>query len=418
MTKKASILLTIFITLFLSSCSGNTNLSLPNESSTNSESVTINHENPRIECSEDEIIEIITEHSNFKVSDNIFVDIPKKLGHVSCFFSGTTASLSGKDAVDNFHSSFEYLFPEHIFDDNCFFFQGPSTDEVESNRLVSDYYDEIMSGSQEVWLLYYSETNTNKDEKVALVCQSPFGNTITTINKCVTNRIAYETGLARKYGTDVYTPSRDFPCVGSFSPDSEVKFQLMDKKVSIKEAVDFYKEYINSLPCVIEPAYSININNVKVYKINDNLYYYLLSTSKLYDGIPFDCAMNGSHGGRDNRDLGMGGMIKSNDIDYVYGTFKLETVMDEQQFKFEEVLPFEKAVEIIYDKMTSYVDFEITSAQLVYCTDDDLGTGKLGETKNPVFPAWKITLYNPNDEFSYCCYVNMLNGEFASYKEW
>lgn len=443
--KKTSIIITMFIALLLSSCSGKTNSSLPNESGSSSGSntvsslpdesgstsdsssdnnsgnssgsVTVNHENPRIEYSKDEICDIITEHSNFKVSDNIDVDVPKEIGHVSSFFSGTTPPLSGKEAVENFRSAFEYLFPEHVFDEQCLIFQGPHADDGPSDRRVSDYYDEIMSGSQEVRLLYYDEYNTNKDEKVSLVCQSPFGNTITTINKCVAGRIAYEMGKIEKYGSDVYNPSRDFPCVGKFSPDSDAKFQLLDKEVSIKEAVDFYKKFIYDLPCVIEPTYSINVNNVKVYKIKDDLYYYLFSTSRIYDEIPFDYARNGAIGGRDNRDLGIGGMIKSNDVDYVYGTFKLETVIDEQQFGFEEVIPFEKAVEIVRDKMTSYIDFTVSSAQLVYCMDDDLGTGKLGETKNPVFPAWKIILYNPNDEFFYCCYVNMLNGEFESYKE-
>lgn len=89
-----------------------------------------------------------------------------------------------------------------------------------------------------------------------------------------------------------------------------------------------------------------------------------------------------------------------------------------EEKQFEEFIPFEKAVEMVSEEMTSYVDFEVSAAQLVYCKEDNLGSGKLGDTKFPVFPAWEITLYNPSDECNYCCYVNALNGEFENYKEW
>lgn len=109
-------------------------------------------------------------------------------------------------------------------------------------------------------------------------------------------------------------------------------------------------------------------------------------------------------------------MIKSDDADFIYGTFKTATIMEEKQFS--EIIPFEKAVEITSEKMTGYVDFEVTSAMLVYCTNDDIsGSGRLGETRSPVFPAWKISLYNPTENCVYGCYVNALNGEFEYYKE-
>lgn len=264
-------------------------------------------------------------------------------------------------------------------------------------------------------MFYYDESETDKEDRVAATLRSPFGSDITTINKGAAQKIAYQMGLISSYGSDIFMP-RCFTYVGSYSPESEEKFKLLDKEISIKDAVVFFENYVEALPCSVESVYSVHVNDVQVYKINENLYCYNFTTSRIFDKIPFDYAVSGSHGGRDNRDLGIGEMIKSDDVDFIYGTFKTATIMEEKQFL--EIIPFEKAVEITSEKMTGYVDFEVTSAMLVYCTNDDIsGSGRFGETRNPVFPAWKISLYNPTENCVYGCYVNALNGEFEYYKE-
>lgn len=205
--------------------------------------------------------------------------------------------------------------------------------------------------------------------------------------------------------------------MGSYTPDSEDSFKLLDKETSIKDAVAFFKNYVDNLPCSIEPYFSINVNNVQVYKVEEGLYCYQYTTSKKYDEIPFDYSVSGSSGGRGNSDLGIGAMIKSSDVDFIYGTFKLSTVIEEKEFPFKETVPFEKAVRIVFDKMTDYVKFEVIAAQLVYCTNDDIGNGMLGGTKEPVFPAYKLTLYNPNDHYYYLCFVNALDEAFEKHRE-
>lgn len=412
MKKLLKVISMVIIVLSLSACSDNDNVSTNYTSNTS-----VTHENLRVDYTDQEVIEIIREHSDFKISDDIITEIPKSIDHISKFFCGTTPALDNKSAIENFHLAFEYLFPQHEFDDSVFYYQGGLTAELPLGKgPVSDYYDKIESGEETVSLLIYREDETDKEDRVALVCQSPFGNTLTTVNKNVMEKIAYQMNLTDTYGVEISYPERYFTCIGRFAPNSEDVFPLLDGEISIKDAVSFYKNYIADLPCTIESDFSVNVNDVYVYKISDELYYFYYSTSKNYDEIPFDYALNGTHGGRDNRDLGIGGMIKCCDVDFIYGTFKLETVIDEEQFS--EYLSFERAVEIVSEQMTSYVDFEVTAAQLVYCAEKDLGTGKLGETRMPVFPAWKITLYNPNDDFSYCCYVNALDGEFESFKEW
>lgn len=402
---------------------GSDEKSTQSESQSTSPAIPLKHENPRTEYTNDEVADIIKNHSGFKVSDKLFIDAPKEIDHVSSFYSGYRSPIRGKEAIDDFHNAFNYFFPDKKFIDEWFFVQTEDYNGGGRDR-VMDKYDEIMSGKK-ILMLYYGyfddydlENNheDEKDERVALTAQTPFGNSIATMNKGVTQRIAYDMGKAESFVGDVYSPASDFPKVGTFKPNSEEEFQLLDKKTSIKDAVAFFKNYVKNIPCVIEPDFDINVNKVNVIKIKEDLYYYYFSTSKLYDGIPFDGAINGSHGGRDNRDLGIAGMIKSNDVDYIYGIFKMETVMEEQQF--EDYIPLEKAMEIINEKMTAYVDFEVTGVQLVYCTCDNLGEWSFEGAKFPVYPGWKVMLYNPNDDMGYSCYVNVLNGDFEYYKEW
>ncbi|MDE6732078.1 MAG: hypothetical protein K2J77_04295 [Oscillospiraceae bacterium] len=416
MKKSLNIITAVILTLGLSACKNvdTSDLSHSGSSSLGNEASAIaapvKHENTRINYSNEEIADIIN-NSRLKASEDIFTDIPKSIDHVSTFYSGTTAQLPFAESVEDFRAAFEYLFPDHEFDESCFYYVG----ESDIDKKVYENYDALLNG-EVFYLFYYDESKTNKEDRVAAALRSPFGSDITTINKNEGRKIAYQMGLASSYGSDIFMPSYYFEKVGNYSPTSEEKFRLLDKEVSIKDAVAFFKNYVEMLPCSVGSVYSVHVNDVQVYKINEELYCCNFTTSRIYDSIPFDYVVSGSHGGRDNRDMGIGAMIKSDDVDFIYGTFKTATIMEEQQFS--EIIPFENAVEITAEKMSAHVDFEVKAAMLVYCMDDDIGgSGKLGETKYPVFPAWKLMLYNPNDNCNYSCYVNVLNDEFESYKE-
>ncbi len=430
MKKRFKITLGVMIIFFsFTACQGSktTDLNLPENSSVSKsssvnedklhvESEYIQHDNLRVNYTKDEVVKIINDNSEFKIAEIFFADVPKSIDHVSTFYSGTVPPIPGKESIEEFKEVFRYLFPDHVFDESCFFYIGPNSTGEDGYNTVKEKYDELISGEEEFYLFVYNELRTDKEDKVALTLRIPFGGDITTINKNVAQKIAYQNGLAEGYGGDIFNAGYYFTYVGSYSPDSEEVFKLLDKEISIKEAVNVFKDFIKNLPCSVETYYSINVNDVQVYKVNDDLYCYNYTTSRLYDNIPFDYAVSGSRGGRGNRDLGIGSMIKSNDVDFVYSTFKTETVIEEKQFT--KIMPFEEAVKIVADEMTDYVDFEVKSAQLVYCSDNDIDeTGKLGNTRWPVFPAWKIVLYNPNDEYNYSCYVNVLDGKFESYSE-
>lgn len=377
------------------------------------------HYNPRVDYTSEELTEIIRNHSDFAVSGELISKVPKSIDHVSTFYNGSTPQLNGQAAIDDFKTAFEFLFPEEEFDEDCFFYHGNLTKNSDSNGVifttVNTNLDKIKNGEEKINMLYYlgGQSGEPKENRVTLVTQTPFGNTFTSFNKNVTSKIQYELGLTESYGSDIFTPY-ELERVGVYDVDSEKSFPLLDKETSINDAVNYFYEFVESMPCVIEPYYSLSVNEVEVYKLKDDLYCYLFLTSKKYDNIPFDYKTEGVITVRKNADLGQALMIKSDDVDYMYQMFRLETVMDEE--KHTEYLPFEKAIEIVRENMTTHVGFEVVRAELIYCTDDDLGTGKHGETCYPIFPAWKIVLYNANDECNYNCYVHLLTGEFECYK--
>lgn len=93
------------------------------------------HNNVRIDYTNEEVIEII-ESTRFKASEDIFTDVPKSIDHVSTFYCGTTAQLSVKDSVENFRAAFSYLFPNHEFDEDCFFTSGRTPKKGTTKRFL------------------------------------------------------------------------------------------------------------------------------------------------------------------------------------------------------------------------------------------------------------------------------------------
>ncbi|MCH5200114.1 MAG: hypothetical protein J1F60_04055 [Oscillospiraceae bacterium] len=379
----------------------------------------------------EEVSGIINGTQKLTAANSLYVDAPKSIDHVSSFYSGTTAMLPPKDGIENFLSMFKYLFPDHEFDESCFYYVGgSSTIEYDKDtwqagepepvitkffNTVGEKYDELVNGEEELLYFYYSEELMPREHSVEATLRSPFGSDICMVNKGVCEKIAAESNGEETYFAHEHVfASSYFEYVDSFYPDSGEVFKLLDREISIKDAVAFFEDYMNTLPSVITTSYLIHVNKVNVYKVRDDLCCYEYIYSRMYDGVPFDYVVNGSRNVRDNADMAFGGMIKSDDVDYFYGAFRTATVLDETVHS--EIIPLYEAVMITADSLTDYVDFEVISVQFLYCCDKMIGYA-LGEAKNFVFPAWKLILHNSNDDKDYICYVNALDGKFEYYRE-
>ena len=376
-----------------------------------------------------EVSRIINQFPNLKAEEDILVNVPKSIEHLSTFYDCSTAPLSPYEGLKEFFSMFKYLFPGYELDEKSLYYYGNDGDGDPFNLLYENY-NEIMNETfiidNSAQLFIYDEKPKDISESsVQVTIRSPFGNDICMFNKGVIDREA-----ARIYGESQYRArtllffgrteedlgdTGYFDYVGTYPPDSTVSFPLLDKNISINDAVSFFEDYINTLPCSITPDYSIRVDEVNVYKAEEGLYCYSFITSRSYDNIPFDYVASGSHGGRSGRDMGAGAMIKSNDVDWIYGCFRTFTTADET--RYTDYISFGDAAKIVSEQMTDYVDFKVTHAQLVYCRNGNVGSGNQpGETKQPVFPAWRFLLFNQNDNVYYTCYVNALDGSFEYYK--
>lgn len=390
----------------------------------------IKHDNPRVDYTRDEAREIIERNSNLKVSNDYFyVSAPKMIDHLCEFTCGTSYQLPPEEELEEFKRVFKYLFPTHELDENCLYAfailddEDPDEEDLFKTRFhslknednMSAYLNGTLGDPTYLRHLMYTEDKFPREESVSLYYRSPFGNDYCVFNKGVCNKFtAIFNGDDKYYAYEQYRlndPDFSFEFVGSYPPDSEETFMLLDKEISIKDAALFFENYIASIPVTEEPIFGIHVNNVDVYRLDKERYGFEFTNSRIYDGIHFNFVWDGCNIDGLNRDMSYGVMVQSNDVDHIYATFNSYKAYDET--RHTQFVSFEEAVTTVSEKMTNYVGFEVTRAELLYRSKSNIGTGiNVGETLYPVYPSWKLTLQNPNDNLTYVAYINALTGEF------
>lgn len=433
MKKTLSALLTAIALLALTGCGKTDNLSessgaVPTESpasdsADNSGSVPIvKHDNPRTDRTREEVAEIINKSDNLKVSEEYFyASVPKTIDHLCEFYSGSTYQLPPEESYEEFKRIFAYLFPEQEFDMECLYYYSHIDDSDEIDHALSDEknFDAFINGEYDntsyLHYLYYDERNKLKENSVSLFYRSPFGNDYCVFNKGVCNKLAAERNGEDKYYAYEQFRLGDtdfgFEYIGAYPPDSDAAFKMLDdKEITIKDAVAFFEKYIASIPCKEEPVFGLHVNTAFVYRLDGEHYGFEFYNSRIYDGIPFNYVWDGAHIDELNRDMSYGIMVKSDDVDHIYAPFTSFKAYNE--VKHTEFIPFEDAVKTISEKMTQYVGFEVTRAELLFRMKQNVGNGdQVGETRYPTYPSWKLTLYNPNDDLTYVAYVDALTGD-------
>ena len=430
MKKLAALFLSIAVIITCSACDDN-NSSNPN---LDFGDPIDKHENPITYYTKEEVKEMIEQNSNLKVSDDFFYTlVPKTIDHLSEFVTCTSFDLEPKEELEEFKTIYNYLFPNHELDERCLYYYYPF-DEYDDSATYEELLDQWVFGRplnnsdilnaylageyiyDGLTFLVYDEMKFPHEESVALSYRSPFGNDYCNFNKGVLEKY-----IAQKNGEQTYHAASSInvsyyaaECVGHYPPDSEEKFKMLDgKEISIKDAVKFFESYIESIPTAAEHSgFDIHVNDVYVYKLSedDDYYGFDYTTSRSFDNIPFTY-IDGTDVDGGNRDLASGCMVVTDDVEGAYSTYNAYRAFDEK--KHTDFIPFEKAVKTISEKLTDYVDFEVTKAELFYRWGEFVGEHKIGETYTRAYPAWKLTLENPNDDITYVAYLNALTGEFS-----
>lgn len=404
-----------------------TNTAVSEECNTSEEQPLTNHENAIVYYSREEVADIVARFPHMKLSDSVYLLAPKEIDHVSTFNSSTAPQLSPEEEIEEFRNIFSFFFPDHEFDEECFYAYAVTDgnnaapdDPVTRFHSLSDkdnleaYLNGTLGDPEYIHHLMYTEKNKPKESSVSLYYRSPFGNDFSKFNKGVLDKFeAALAGNTEYYASEDVNPGRYYECVSSLFPDSTESFTLLDgKEISIKDAVAFYENYINSIPVTEPPVFKIHVDRVDVFRLDDEHYALKLINSRMYDNIPFDYIWDGVNAGS-GRDMSYGVMVETDDVDYTYSTFSSHRGFDETQYT--EIVPLEKALRTASEELTDYVCFEVERVELVYRWNDEMNGKDVGEDRNPTYPSWKFTLYNPNDGIYRDAFVDALSGEVQIY---
>lgn len=382
-------------------------------------------------CSESvqSIAESINQHENLKASDILYVDVPEK----SCLYEYVRKATGDSDFEEyykQFVELFEYFFPNHPLNDDYLLYTGGDSfldyDE-EGNRIsdykkVRDHYDDLASGKiGDVNLLYdesWYDDVTEWNSPVCLELGSPIGNGYAIVNKGKTVYLAgkkYDSlqGIFRYRALESYEATDTFEVVGYYSPKSEKVFKLLDKEMSIKDAVQFYENYVNTFPDPENPTLSVKVSEVFVLEIDEGVYGYHFVTTSTFDEVPFDHARAYVPYSKFeyNFSVGSGFMLESDDVDMIYSMKRLQKI--ESPTNIKSIVSIDEALQILSDSMTSNIEFNVRKVEFVYCLKlmyEEDGSLDTKTMPTQIHPSWKFTLRNDNDDLSYVCYVDAKDG--------
>ena len=409
--------LTVFFICCITGCSSHSS----KEDMNNEKMIPVSQMHP----GRDKLAGIIKLCPNLKMPEELSVEVPSKLTEIVEYTANYSLDASMKEYDREFREMYEYLFPDHPLDEDYLFYCGGHSDaEYDDNtgELVRDYYkwkdwkQQILSGEEGQVYYFYDEARhqsiTKQKPAVYLELGNPIGYGYTFLNKGKT--IALNGSKVEK---DIqYDPTYYLEYVDSYAPDSKQKYKLADREMSVCDAVKFFENYINHLPCPQEKNVKTIVVSVDVYRVNKNIYGYNMMTTKECRGIPFDHIREGSYDGRLGYDdySGTGGsafMVESDDADIINGYYAKEDMRNIR--KYSEIFSLESAIRFISKKMTKHVTFTVRKIELVYSQKDKKTKEGYVDIKNRsarMKPAWKLTLENTNDELSYICYIDAADG--------
>ncbi len=431
MKAKAIIVLSVLLMLSLSGCSDNKS---DVDKTGTKETVPLS----KISINTETANNILSSYSNLRIADDFVFGMSNDITQVYEYTMGVPSDIDMEEYYNEFKSMFEYLFPGHVLNNEFLFYIGDNSSfelDYDSGKIVknynkvSDWYNKVISGEEGRVAFLYDESwfrnITEWNSPVCLVLGNPIGYGYAVINKGKTEELGnckvYDKALkAERYATlESCNPIDFLTYIATYAPDSKESYKLLDKEIPINEAVDYYEHYINGLPYPRDKNFKTVVISVEVYKVTDNVYGYYFLTDKEYQGVPFDYIRDGTQLSNFIDYTSCGGnafMVESDDVDVVYAYYANQYITSETAYK--EIIPFEKACQIISEKMTDIVVFEVQRAELIYSEIMGKTSDGYVDVENPtssVSPTWKFTLHNPNDIYDYICYVDAVDGENFRY---
>lgn len=336
--------------------------------------------------------------------------------------------VSRKEFLDEFVEIAKGLSPNHQYDeDNLFIisdqlgfkditYEDPDTGEERGWNLYpkfSDYKQDFMKNNiNDALLMYECDTyGVNKNDVYALLNIPVTGQC--RINKGKAARMVDSGGHLAGW-----QPMYVFELEAAYLT-SELKdesYKLLDKEISIKDAVAFAEDFfMNKLPYETNPDIGIDIPEVHVYKVKDDVFGYCFLLRRKYGGIPFEYIMPGrarsemSDKKEYEFDMRESFMVESDDMDFWVGSEKCQNIEHIGE-PIKKILGLEAIIDIVSNKLSAGVMFNIDSVELVYSRVDEEDSD--AQIANPV---WKVIAINENDKLRYHTYVDAVTGELRYY---
>ena len=135
-------------------------------------------------------------------------------------------------------------------------------------------------------------------------------------------------------------------------------------------------------------------------------------TEERFQGVNYDPVV---YGMKSTYDYDASGgevfMIRSDDVDYIHCIFGNTWTFDVNVC--EEIITVDTAIKAISEKLSKRVEFEVLTVEFVYVRQldkDEEGYIKIDTYEGRLTPAWRITVGCSNDDRTYYCYVDAVDG--------
>lgn len=339
--------------------------------------------------------------------------------------SSISQTMSNKEIINKFEKFCEYYIGEYEPEYMFFYSSDPSLDvelpnmidengiEYRGRTKISDYIDRLENDDLQIYDVEY--LNIEKHQYLWWIMQlnsSPhWVNKGTAYDLLNDNTIRISSWIPSDIGDPIAVYFND-------GNHDDVSYMLTDGEVTIGEAIRYFEDdFFSTLPVEKDEKYSLSVNSVNVYETaEEGIYCYNIIFSPAWNSVSFENM--GEFISYSNHDQNAYTMncqaliVKKNEIDTVlYAYFPAVKAVGEP---ITELYSLEAAADIVSEKLSNAVMFDVQSVDMIYCGSYEGEERKVALLK----PTWRFILFNTNDNINYCVYVDGASGEcsYFSYR--
>ena len=319
--------------------------------------------------------------------------------------SGTPAEVLDKCVTDIIPKLIGEFNKEYLYDSEAY-------DEFEEKELYKANYENKLSHTENYTTLpniYYKDPDMKK--KLELF-------TISNEMNYSAGKIANILGINLLFG--VQEEADLVKTYDVYQDDLSDTYKLLDKEVSVKEAVDAAETYWNNtFPLTTQNEIKSKVYKLYVFKFKKTgEYVFNLLRTSTYNGIMILSGVNGEsvNGYEKNKLYGEetdimseGFMVESDKIDIYYGEYNNYTEPVAVK-KYGNMLPFEEVIKAVSNKLADLPGekFELNNAGLIFRV---FFSKHEKEYDYYIVPSWEFVFRNPINEDEVKVFVDIETGE-------